>query len=85
MQVSIPVCRIALASEATPSFGEETQETLHATELLQVFWFPGKPAEDAIESQLLHRLASRGLLLEPFERAATGLREVYRAKDDKTT
>jgi hypothetical protein len=50
-----------------------------------VFWFPGKPAEDAIESQLLHRLASRGLLLEPFERAATGLREVYRAKDDKTT
>jgi len=27
----------------------------------------------------------KGLLLEPFERASIGLREVYRAKDDKAT
>lgn len=85
MQISIPVCRIALASEATSSSDVETKDIIHASEPVQVFWFPGKPAEDAIELRLLHFLASHGLLLEPFERASIGLREVYRVKDDKTT
>jgi hypothetical protein len=64
---------------------EETQDTLYTSEPVQVFWFPGKPAEDSIELRLLRLLTSRGLLLEPFERASIGLREVYRAKDDKAT
>jgi hypothetical protein len=85
LQVSIPVCRIAPAVEAIPYSGNETRDTVHATEPLQVFWFPGKPAEDAIELRLLHLLSSGGLLLEPFERAAIGLREVYRTKDDRAT
>jgi len=85
MQISIPVCRIAPAVEATSHSGKETQDTLHATEPVQVFWFPGKPAEDSIELRLLQLLASRGLLLEPFERASVGLREVYRVEGNKTT
>ena len=85
LQISIPVCRIALASEALPSADAETKDIVHASEPVQVFWFPGRPAEDAIELQLLHLLTSHGLLLEPFERASIGLREVYRVKDDKAT
>lgn len=85
IQVSIPVCRLAPAVEAASPSSEETQDTLHAAEPVQVFWFPGKPAEDSIELRLLQLLASRGLLLEPFERASVGLREVYRAENDKVS
>lgn len=83
IQVSIPVCRIASANEIFPSADEETRDILQTSEPLQVFWFPGKPAEDAIELRLLHLLAARGLLLEPFERASLGLREVYRTESNK--
>jgi hypothetical protein len=85
IQVSLPVCRIAPANETVPASDEETRDTLNTSELLQVFWFPGKPAEDAIELRLLNLLAARGLLLEPFERAATGLHEVYQGKNNQAT
>jgi hypothetical protein len=85
IQVSIPVCRLAPTVETASHSSEETQDTLHAAEPVQVFWFPGKPAEDSIELRLLQLLVSRGLLLEPFERASVGLREVYRAEGGKTS
>jgi hypothetical protein len=85
LQISIPVCRIALAHEALPSSDAETKDIVPASEPVQVFWFPGRPAEDAIELRLLHLLTSHGLLLEPFARAAIALREVYRAQDGKAT
>jgi hypothetical protein len=81
IQVSIPVCRIASANETIPSTDEETRDTLQTSEPVQIFWFPGKPAEDAIELRLLNLLAARDLLLEPFARASLGLREVYRTED----
>ena len=86
IQISIPVCRIALTSEARPSSDDaETKDIVHTPEPIQVFWFPGRPAEDSIELRLLHLLATHGILLEPFERASIGLREVYRLKNDQTT
>jgi hypothetical protein len=85
LQVSIPVCRIAPANETVSSPSEETKDTLAVSEPIQVFWFPGKPAEDSLELRLLHLLATRGILREPFERASIGLREVYRANNDQTT
>ncbi|TMA57890.1 MAG: hypothetical protein E6J80_05740 [Deltaproteobacteria bacterium] len=83
LQISILVCRIDPASEAILSSDAETKDTVHASEPVQVFWFPGRPAEDAIELRLLRLLSSHGLLLEPFERASIGLREVYRTTGDK--
>jgi len=83
--VSIPVCRLALASEAISYADVETRDTVYASKPLQVFWFPGRPAEDSIELRLLRLLATRGLLLEPFERASIGLREVYRVKNGQGT
>ena len=78
IQVSIPVCRLAHSQEALSAVDGETQEVVHADEPVHVFWFPGKPAEDSIELRLLQLVASRGLLMEPFERASIGLWEVYR-------
>jgi hypothetical protein len=42
-----------------------------------VFWQPAPPPEDSEERALFDQLAARGLLLEPFDRAADALREVY--------
>ena len=77
IQVPMPVCRLAPAIKAMPYSGSEIQETVQASEPMNLFWFPGKPQDDSIELRLLQQLTSRGLLLEPFERATTGLREVY--------
>jgi len=85
VQVSIPVCRLALASDALPTSDAETTDILQAAEPVQVFWFPGRPAEDAVELQLLRLLTAHGLLLEPFARASLGLREVYQTAGDKAT
>ncbi len=78
IQVSIPVCRLATGREALSAVDSETTDIVQATESVHAFWFPGKPAEDSIELRLLQLVAQRGLLLEPFERASIGLREVYR-------
>ena len=83
IQVSIPICRLARANEVVSPSEAETTETVSCPAPLHAFWFPGKPAEDSLELRLLHILAARGLLLEPFERAAVGLREVYKAQENQ--
>jgi hypothetical protein len=81
IQLSIPVCRIAPAMRATAFSDQETQEATEAVEPMHLFWFPASPQHDSIERRLLHELTSRGLLVEPFDRAAIGLKEVYQTKD----
>jgi hypothetical protein len=49
---------------------------------MNLFWYPGKPPEDSIESKLLYELTHRGLLTEPFSRAAIGLKEVFEPEVD---
>jgi len=44
---------------------------------MHLFWYPGKPSEESIESKLLYELTHRGLLTEPFSRATIGLKEVF--------
>jgi len=77
VQVSVPVGRIGQPFKAATYGGDETREVLDLPEPLHIFWFPGAPADDSIERRLIGRLSSHGLLLEPFERATIGLREVY--------
>lgn len=81
VMLSVPVGRIATAAEAVGYAGSEQQETIETADSTgeiqesHVFWTPGPPEGSAAE--LFTRLAERGLLLEPFERAAKGLRELY--------
>lgn len=77
IQVSVPVCRIAPAIKSTSFSGSEVKDNVQASEPLNLFWFPGKPQDDAIELKLLQELLSWSLIIEPFERASIGLREVY--------
>ena len=53
----------------------ETADSAGEIQDTHVFWTPGPPAGAAAE--LFTRLAQRGLLLEPFERAGEGLRVVF--------
>ena len=76
--VSIPVCRIAPATSSVSFTRDETKEVINALEPKQLFWFTKPPTKDSIEYRLFQRLISSGLLQEPFERAETGLREVYK-------
>ncbi len=77
VRVEIPVARIALPLAAASYAAGEVEETVEEPEPLHLFWFPAPPAPDTMERRLFDRLRTRGLLLEPFDRAATGLREVY--------
>jgi len=83
IQLSIPVCRIAPAIKAIPYAATEIQDTIEAEGPMNLFWHPGRPADDAIELKLLHELTVHGLLTEPFERALVGLREVYPEKGER--
>jgi hypothetical protein len=81
LALEIAVGRVATAAEAVGYVDTEQQETLSTADSAgqlqetHVFWTPGPPAGAAAD--LFARLADRGLLLEPFDRAGVGLREVY--------
>lgn len=77
IRLSLPVCRIATTLETVPYLTEERRELVDAPEPVHLFWFPGRPPEGSPELRLFQELVARGLLLEPFERALAGLREVY--------
>ena len=86
LQLSLPVCRVASALETAAYLSEETQEDLlESPNPLHLFWFPDRPREGSQESQLSQELAGRGLLIEPFDRALAGLREVYGPFDRRET
>ncbi len=44
---------------------------------LHLFWFPEPPGAESTPRRLFQHLRTHGLLQEPFERAAIGLREVF--------
>lgn len=77
IQVSVPVGRIGDPLRPSAYSGRESQETVAAGQRAHLFWFPGPPGDGSAERQLLDRLVVQGLLLEPFERAAIGLKEVF--------
>jgi hypothetical protein len=76
VRLSLPVARIADESAVVGQAASEQRESF-SSDSLQLFWAGVPPAEDSPERSLLDELAKRGLLTEPFDRAATGLTEVY--------
>jgi hypothetical protein len=57
------------------STGEVTEEL--GLPAAHVSWHPAPPEHGSVERRLFEHLSVHGLLLEPFERAEIGLREVY--------
>lgn len=85
IELEVPVGRIATPPEAVGYGGGEQQQSVAVPseaaassegepDEVHLFWNPAPQGEAA---RLFARLAERGLLLEPFERAARGLSEAY--------
>ena len=77
--VTLPVCRVARAATATAAVVDLNKETGEVP--LRFLWHPAQPDDGTPERLLLEQLISHGLLLEPFERASAGLRELYGEAD----
>lgn len=78
LEVSIPAARVAGENALVGQARGEEREVLGRDQGgVQVFWLNTPPAEDAPARRLVVQLAARGLLLEPFDRAEVGLKEVY--------
>lgn len=76
LQVQLPVCRVATATEqAEPGPGEVVEVMDREQPTLRLLWTPRPPAPGSPARSLLELLAARALLLEPFERIPVGLRE----------
>lgn len=86
LEVSIPVARLAEEAAIVGQVATETRERLGYEQTVQLFWQSRQPEPGSPERTLVERLATRGLLLEPFERARIGLHEVYgaRGRGDET-
>ena len=74
LEVQIPVCRVAI-DDGGGRAGEVGEEVLWEDRTIHLFWRPALPSAGSPPRRLVTTLAGRGLLLEPFERALTGLEE----------
>lgn len=77
LQVGVPVARVADQDAVVGVTSSEDREASGDDGAPQLIWQGRRPEDDAPARALVDRLARRGLLLEPFERAWVGLREVY--------
>jgi hypothetical protein len=79
LRLEVPVARVTPADPVARRIDPDTGEVLDAEcqSPAQVAWQPAPPGDDSVERRLFEHLSVHGLLLEPFERAALGLREVY--------
>jgi hypothetical protein len=79
VQLEMPVAVVPApgpSSRRTDASTGEIVEELGPTPA-HVSWHPAPPERGSVERQLFEHLSVHGLLLEPFERAEIGLREVY--------
>jgi len=76
VRLSLPVARVANEGAVVGQTADEERESA-LDGGLQLFWAGAPPAPESPGRALLDELARRGLLVEPFDRAAVGLAEVY--------
>jgi len=75
LRVELPVVRVDDTVGCSRSVDTQTGEVFE--EPVQVTWQAAAADTDSAARRLLEHLSVHGLLLEPFERAALGLVEVY--------
>ncbi len=70
----IPLCRVATEESAPDALVEEVQQL---SEGLNLHWTNGLPPPESTATKTVELLVSNRLLLEPFDRAALGIREAF--------
>jgi hypothetical protein len=78
LQLEVPVVRVVPPEAPVRRVDTGTGEVLEETNPPPyIAWQPAPPHDGSPEWRLFEHLTAHGLLLEPFERAIIGLREVY--------
>ena len=79
LRLEVPVARIVSVARVERRVDMTTGEVLEEPSPAppHVVWQPTAPDDASAERRLFESLNAHGLLLEPFERATVGLREVY--------
>jgi len=77
LEVDLPVARVERPAESHALPARDADTLPEIPSAVHVSWQPGPPLAETPERALFDQLAARGLLLEPFDRAADALREVY--------
>jgi hypothetical protein len=79
IQVEVTIGRVERPAESpsNPDPAGDSTALPAIPSSVHVFWQPSSPDEDSPERALFEQLSARGLLLEPFNRAADALREIY--------
>jgi hypothetical protein len=77
IDVQVLVGRVERPAMRDPSAPEAEASLPDVPDAVHIFWQPGPPERESGERALFEPLSARGLLLEPFDRAADALREVY--------
>jgi hypothetical protein len=78
LQVEVPVVRVGELPPSHRRVDPDTGEVLEEEDARpHVAWQPAPPDDGSAARRLWEHLTAHGLLMEPFERASVGLREVY--------
>lgn len=81
VEIDAPVGRVERPAHERGTNTDATDDSLPPVpSSVHVFWQTAPPSEGSPERVLYEQLSARGLLLEPFDRAADALREVYGAR-----
>lgn len=75
LEVLAPLCRVA-EDDAHVHATNESVELLAGA--IHLFWVGDPPGPESLARRLLDTLHARNLMMEPFERAVTGLEEAFK-------
>lgn len=78
LRVEVPIVRIGVLAPHERAVDRATGDGIdEGSPPMPITWQPAPPNDASAEHRLFERLGAHGLLLEPFERASLGLKEVY--------
>jgi len=75
IHINVPLCRVSTADLTVQAVSEDLERVPDSVNLI---WVTERPGPESDARKLLDALSARQILVEPFERAATGLEEAFK-------
>ena len=75
IHIDLPLCRVSTSDLTVQAVSEDFERM---TDSLNLIWVTERPDPESDARRLLDVLSERQILVEPFERVATGLEEAFK-------
>ena len=75
LHIDVPLCRVSTTDLTVQAASEDLERV---TDSVNLIWVTERPDPESDARRLLYVLNERQILVEPFERAATGLEEAFK-------